>query len=303
MNYFPNGDEEKLLLKFIAQYQYLRIQDAKYFFNSTRYYRTRISNLVDKQFLRKIKLNLVLDELGIQYVKLFNFEYNNVNRNKTYVPRLLYLSNLGAFYYKCNTLKFNPSFAVKNRETYTTTARRFIGIFNISGIEYLTYHISKEHTRRYINSVVFDIQKEKDYKNIIILADDISKINIENFIFGMNQVLIIEDNLENREKLKYLHRINWSKVISDKYHNKVCLSEYSFCDYTNYKDKYISTFYFMDTEKINKIKYFLIENQDKNADIVCSAQIKEQLQKELPSCNYVIVNLEDYIDKEYFIYE
>lgn len=41
MNYFPNGDEEKELVKFIARYQYLKISDANRFFASKKYYRNR----------------------------------------------------------------------------------------------------------------------------------------------------------------------------------------------------------------------------------------------------------------------
>ena len=85
--------------------------------------------------------------------------------------------------------------------------------------------------------------------------------------------------------------------------NDIYLSEYSFCEYTDYKNRYISTFYFFDTEKINRIKSFLKENKNKNADIFCNYEIKEMLVKELPNCNYFVVDLENYIDKEKFVYE
>ena len=87
MNYFPNGEEEISLLKFIAKFQYLAVNDAKYFFKTEKYYRRRITNLVKKRYLRRTKLTLVLDELGIEYVKLFNFDYNPLNRNKKYFSR------------------------------------------------------------------------------------------------------------------------------------------------------------------------------------------------------------------------
>lgn len=302
MNCFPNNDEEKELLKFIAKYQYLNTNDAKYFFNSQKYYKKRISNLVAKKFLRRKKLNLVLDKLGFEYIKLLGIEYNKLNRDKRYLPRLLYLSNIGAFYHNCKTVKFTPSFLIKNKEVYTITARRFIGIFDIRGFEYLSYHISEEHNNKYLESVIYDIQKEKDYKNIIIFINDLSRININDFTFGNNQVLIIEDNIENREKLKYLHSIDWRKIIEKIYKNKVFLSEYAFCDYTDYKNIYISTLYFYDSEKINRIKYFLRENNNKNIDIICDLQIIDRIKKELPNCNYIDVNLDEFIDKELNIY-
>lgn len=303
MNYFPNGDEEIDLIKFIAKYQYLKISNSKYFFSSKKYYRNRVSNLVSKRFLKKIKSNLVLDELGIEYAKLFKFTYNRLNRNKKYFTRLLYLSDIGAFYNNCNTVKFMPSFAMKDKEMFTITARRFIGILEINGIDYLSYCITKNHDNRYITSIVYDIQKEKKYKNIIVLVDDINRIDKEKFSFGMNKVLVIDDNSDNREKLKYLHSINWAEIIRQKYKNNIFLSEYNFCDYTDNKNKYINTFYFLDTEKINRIKYFLRENKDKNVDIICNIDLENELKRELPNCNYCIVDMEKYIDKERKIYD
>lgn len=303
MNYFPNGEEEISLIKFLAKYQYLKTSDAKYFFSSKKYYRNRVNNLISKKFLKKVKLNLMLDELGIEYVKLLKYEYNTRNRNQKYLSRLLYLSNFAAFYHNCKTITFTPSFAIKDKNIFTITARRFIGILNINGFDYLTYRISKKHTNKYITSVIYDIEKEKKYKNIIVFVDDIKRLDIERFAFGLNNVILIEDNDTNREQLKYLNSVNWYKLIQDIYKNKICLSEYSFCDYTDHKSKYISTFYFLDTEKINRIKYFLRENKNKNADIICTPDLEKEIRKELPFCNYMVVNLEQYIDKIRNVYD
>ena len=305
MNYFPNGNEEIALIKFIARYQYLKASDAKYFFNTQKYYKKRISNLVAKRYLKRTKSHhLVLDELGIEFAGLFKFEYNKLNRNVKYLPRLLYISKMAAFYYNCANVKFIPSFSMKNKEEFTITSRKFIGVLEINGMEYLTYHLTEEHNDKYLRLLIYDLQKEKTYKNIIILTNDENRIKINQFTFGMNQLLIVKDTEENREKLKYLHNIDWYNIIKAKYkRNDIYLSEYSFCEYTDYKNRYISTFYFFDTEKINRIKSFLKENKNKNADIFCNYEIKEMLVKELPNCNYFVVDLENYIDKEKFVYE
>lgn len=119
----------------------------------------------------------------------------------------------------------------------------------------------------------------------------------------MNQVLIIEDTIENREKLKYMNSINWHNLIQKYYKGKANLAEYRFCDYTDYKHKFISTFYFLDTEKITRIKYFLRENKNKNADIICDAKLENELKKELPTAHYIVADLEEYIDKERNYYD
>ncbi len=304
MNYFPNGDEEISLIKFVAKFQYLSTNDSKYFFKSKDYYRKRINSLVSKKYLRKINLNfVVLGEAGIEYIKTFHYDYNVLNRNKKYLPRLLYISNLGAYFFTCETVTFAPSFAIKDKEILTTMARKFVGIFHINGFDYLTYYIAEEHTKRYLNSVIYDIQKERKFKNILVLTNDMARIPVSDFAFGLNQVLVAEDNEDNREKLKYIHNMNWHKVIEDCYQNKVYLAEYRFCDYTDYQNKYVSLFYFLDTEKINRIKQFLRENKNKNADIICSSELKNEIQKEIPNANYITIDLEKYIDKERRFYE
>ena len=297
MSYFPTNEDEISLIKFIAKYQYLNVKDAKYFFNSSRYYRNRIKNLIHKNFLRKIRWMLVLGKSGIQYVKLSNFEYNKLNKNQEYRERLLRLSNIAAFYHNCNTAHFIPSFEIKDKKVFTTTGRRFIGLLDINGFEYLAYQILKEHDNKYIESVAYDIQKEMKYKNIIIFVNDIHRIDLNNFAFGKNQILVIEDNEINKEKLKYLHSIRWKEVV-DKCYKEIYLSQYSFCEYTNNKDKFINTFYFIDTEKINRFKYFINESSTKRAYIICNTELETKLRKELPNANYCVVDLEKYIDKE-----
>lgn len=304
MSNFPNGSEEISLLEFISKYQYLKSKDTKYFFSTQKYYKKRISNLVSKKYLRRIKSNLILDELGIEFAELFGFEYNKLNRNKKYLPRLLYISELAAFYNRCHNVKFTPSFDMKDKEEYTITSRKYIGVLEINGMEYLTYYFTENHNDKYLRLILYDIQKEKRYKNIIILTNDINRIKTSDFTFGMNQVLIINDTGENREKLKYIHSIDWYKIIKELFYKRcnIYLADYNFCEYTDYKNKYINTFYFFDTEKVNRIKYFLKENKDKNADIVCNRQLKEMLIKELPNCNYNIIDLEKYIEREPFYY-
>lgn len=303
LNFFPNGEEEIALIKFVSQYQYLNTNDAKYFFKTVDYYKKRIKHLVDKKFIKRSKSYLILDELGIEYAKLLGFDYNPVNRNAKYKNRLLNLSNIGAFYHNCKTVKFTPSFSIKDKQTFTTTGRRYIGVFDINGIEYLGYQIRAEHDEKYIKSIMYDIQKEIKYKNIIILVNDIKRINFNDFCFGINQVVVLQDSEENREKLKYLNSVNWYKIINEFYKNKAYLSEYNFCDYTDYKNKYISYFYFLDTEKINRIKYFLRENENKNTDIICDSSQKEELSKVFPNAHYIILSLEKYIDKERNYYD
>ena len=129
-----------------------------------------------------------------------------------------------------------------------------------------------------------------------------SKIELRNFVFGFNSLIISEDKDEDLQKLKYIQQINWPKIVQ-KLYKDVHISEYNFCDYTNNKDKYITTFYLIDTEKINRINVFLTANKNKQADIICDESIIRSLGQELPLANYKLVDLSDFIDKDIRIYD
>ena len=297
MKYFPNGDEEKELIKFVAQYQYLNVNDEKYFFSSRKYYKERIKKLIDKKYLRRNKLNLVLGTWGKEYAKSFEWVYNKTNTNQKYKERLIRLSHLGAFYHNCETVKFTPSFAVKDKESFTIIGRRYMGVLNYEGIKYLAYQITKDHNRQYISSLLFDIQKEVQHTNFVVLVHDMKVKDKYDFGFGHNHMLIVEDTEENREKLKYIHRIRWLDIIKDYYDGKVYMSSYNFCDYMDYDKKFVSTFYMYDQEKVNRIRGFLDVNENRQADIICSSELVGKLRKEIPEANYCIVNFEKYIRK------
>lgn len=279
-NIFPTNENEIELVKFINRYQYVLIKDALYFFNDT-YYTKRITRLVKNGIIRKFKKYLVLADNGRTFMKVIGQPDVPLIYQKNYSDRLKFMSHLSAIYYKNKHITFTPSFEIKDKTAYTESSRKYIGILNIFGTKYLTYHISCEHKSKYINSVIYDLQKEIKHKNIIILVNDIKRINLKDFTFGFNSVILCEDNDEKLKELEYLHRINWSKIINKLYNNKVHISEYNSCNYTDNKEKYISTFYLIDTEKINRIDTFLRNNTEKQVDIICSKNIVNMLRSKI----------------------
>ena len=93
-------------------------------------------------------------------------------------------------------VQFIPSFSIKDKECLTITGRRFIGELYINKHKYLAYYISEKNDKKYITSVIYDIEKERQYGNIIVFVNDINRINMENFVTGHNSTIIIEDNEE-----------------------------------------------------------------------------------------------------------
>ena len=102
--------------------------------------------------------------------------------------------------------------------------------------------------------------------------------------------------------MKYLNRVKWQKCIQDLYNDKVHLAGYSFCDYTDYQDEFVSTFYFLDTEKVNRIGNFIRENPSKTATIIFSKEIESMLKHIFPKANCISIDMEEYIEKEIHYY-
>ena len=117
------------------------------------------------------------------------------------------------------------------------------------------------------------------------------------------EVLVIETSTDNLEKLGYINKVNWPQIMESLYQNQVYISEYNFCDYTDSKERFVSCFYFIDTEKINLLKYFLRENKDKKVDIVCGSLLLETLKRELPNQNYHTVDFAKFIKERFNVYE
>ena len=298
---FPTDKNEIDLVKFINTYQYLSPKDLPYFFNTT-YYPKRIAKLIQNNILRRYKRFLVLGEDGYNFMKILGLETNKLRYQEKYANRLKFMSHLAA-YFRYSNVTFTPSFLIKDKTAFTESSRKYIGILNIFGTKYLTYHISNSHTDKYLNSVMYDLQKELKYKNIVILIDDISRIDFLKFSFGFNSVIICEDTDEALEKLKYLQQINWNKAIKAEFKEILNLSELNFCDYTNNKSLYVSYFYFVDTEKINRIITFMQNNINKKMNIICPESIVKYLGSELATCNFHLINIDSFIEKKINFYE
>ena len=66
---------------------------------------------------------------------------------------------------------------------------------------------------------------------------------------------------------------------------------------------YVSCFYFVDTEKINRISTFMQINTNKKVDIICPKSIVKYLGSELATCNFHLIDIDKFIEKEINFYE
>ena len=171
---------------FLYEYHFLKCCDAKFLFNTSEYYRRQISDLLNNDYIKKHKTGTyILSDNGKRYLKSLGYDFSTkMAYSKKYIERQILISYIAAvLFYKTN-VKFIPSFKLKDKEIFTIKSRRYIGSVVINKKEYLTYYISKRQDKKYIDSVFYDIQKEKEYKSIIIFTEDISKIDLSQFCFG-----------------------------------------------------------------------------------------------------------------------
>ena len=56
--------EDIIVLKFLSKYKMLKIIDAKYIYQNKRYYRNRINNLIDKDYVKRYKNYILISRNG-----------------------------------------------------------------------------------------------------------------------------------------------------------------------------------------------------------------------------------------------
>ena len=288
---------------FVKKYKYVIVSDFKYLYANKQYYQTKIKHWINNNYLRKIKWYIVLGAEGKKYLENLGYKCSRISYEKTYIERQKIISSFAARYYNNKKIKFIPSIDLKDKQIFTITSRRFIGILNIDKTDYLTYYITKKHDDRYVQSVIYDIRKETKLKNVIVFVEDLKKIDINNFVFGLDKLYIIPTTENNIHLLERIHRIDYQKLFFKIYKENVYLSEYAFCDYYTKSRLYIFPLIFIDTEKLSIIKFFLMENKDEKVDILYSKNISLLAIGKLKGANYKPIDFEKYVQGEFNIYD
>lgn len=291
------------ILLFVNKYKYVKISDFKYLYSNKQYYQRKIKLLIKNKYLRKIKWYITLGKFGKTYLESLGYRCTRISYEKTFVERQKIISSFAARYYNNPNIEFKPSMDLKDKQIFTITSRRFIGVLKIDKTDYLTYHISKNHTPKYVQSVIYDIRKETDYKNVIVFVENINMINVNDFVFGLDKLYVVPYTEDNLYILEKINRIDYSNIFSKLYKDKVFLSEYDFCDYYTKSEKFIFPLPLIDTEKLSTIKYFLLENKNKSADIIYSKSISLLAIGKLENANYKAIDYNKFIKGDFNIYD
>ena len=287
--------EDLEVLKFLSKYKMLKVEDATLIYHTKRYYRDRVNKLIDKGYVKRYKSYIILDKNGRKVLGEVGQGYIKNIKNEAYMERLKAITSIATLSID-STIKFEPSWLIKEKNIFTETARRYIGKLIIDHKEYLTYYVSKKKEVVYIKQLLFDINKSFNYENIMIFIEDSGVIcpKYSNFSFGKENTIVIVNDDNNKELLKKYPNINWHEVLETMYNKELLISDWDNADYLLDENKYIIEMLFINTEKIEKLKWYYKENSNslKRVEIITIDENKEKI-KEIVGDNRCSVKVID----------
>ena len=133
----------------------LKVEDASLIYKTKRYYRERINNLIYKKYVKRYKSFIVLDKEGRKVLGETGNNYIKNIKNEPYMERLKNIASIATLSID-SSIKFIPSWEIKEKDKFTETARRYIGKIVIDNEEFLTYYISAKKEHVYIKQLIFD---------------------------------------------------------------------------------------------------------------------------------------------------
>lgn len=257
------------LLKFLGKYKIMLATDSKKIYEAKGYHFKRLKVLEKEKYIKRVnRYYIKLDVNGIKLIKDFGYSYHNICRKSDYQERVKEIVKIATLTIG-STIKFIPSWEIKDNAIFTETARKYIGELIYQGKRYIAYYISNERKEVYIRQIITDIQKASDYKNVMIFVENINVLNKANqyFIFGKECTLIISTG-KTKEKMRKFEEFDFYELIKQIYKGKeILLSNWIKADYVTSKKDYIVLMPFLDTEKLHKLNKFYKNNEDTNRKI------------------------------------
>ena len=285
------------VLNFLLKYKMLKVEDATLIYKTKRYYRERINNLIYKKYVKRYKSFIVLDKEGRKVLGETGNNYIKNIKNEPYMERLKNIASIATLSID-SSIKFIPSWEIKEKDKFTETARRYIGKIVIDNEEFLTYYISAKKEHIYIKQLIFDINKSINFDNIIIFVEDFNVIDkrYSNLALGKDKTLIILNNNKNKEILRKYNSIYPYEILEKLFDSEILVSDWDKADYLLEDGIYILYMPFIDTEKIEKINWYYEENSNTKRNInVVTLRQNEQKLKEILNIKCSIKIIDNYI--------
>ena len=201
-------------------------------------------------------------------------------QNEAYVERIKNIANIGILEVNSD-IKFIPSWDIKDKDIFTETTRRYIGLLTIDSKEYLSYYISSKKEQLYIKQLMFDIKKALKYDDIIIFVDrlDVISKKYHNLSFGKENTIIVLNDDYNKELLKKYYLQDTHEILENIYNKEIFISNWKLADYMLEDNTYIINMPFINTEKLERINWFFKENEGikRNIEIITTKSYKNKI--------------------------
>ena len=252
------------LLRFLARFKLIIANDAKYFYGST-YYQKRLQQLKNANYItRYYREYIKLSSPAIRFLEEQNIKCESPCRNKFYIDRLVFVSKLGLELIKSD-IPIKLSWEIKGKN-YTDWSRRFIGEIEIRNEKYIVYNAKDDI--QYNRTIHFDINKDLDYQNVLVLTETLDIIdNRKKFIFPNKVVSMIMFE----DRIKELGKYNTLSIKNEieKYYNLAPEeSDYNIADY-KIGDTNIIYMPFIDTHRVMALNsFFSLAMTDSQFDIL-----------------------------------
>lgn len=280
------------LLYYLARYKLMFANDAIYFYGSS-YYQKRLQQLKNANYInRYYRVYIKLTITAIRFLESQNIKCESPCRNKAYIDRLIYISRLGLELEKAN-IPIKLSWELKGKN-YTDWSRRFVGEIEIRNEKYIVYNARDDI--QYNRTIHFDINKDLDYQNVLVLTETLNIIdNRKKFIFPNKVVSMIV--FENRiQELGKYNTLSIKKEIEKYYNLAPEESDYNIADY-KIGDTNIIYMPFIDTHRVMALNsFFSLAMTDSQFDILTLEdnldKLTELLSKEtIENVNIKIIEL------------
>lgn len=258
------NENDLKLLYYLARYKLMFANDAIFFYGST-YYQKRLQQLKNANYIsRYYRVYIKLTLPAIRFLESQNIKCEAPCRNKAYINRLVLLSKLGLKLEKAK-LQIKLSWEIKGKN-FTDWSRRFLGEIELRNEKYIVYNAKMDLA--YNRTLNFDINKDMEYKNVLIIAEDLKVIDEKNRFLFPNKVvsLIVPEN-----KIQELGKYNTLSIKNEieKYYNLAPEeSDYNIADY-KIGDTNIIYMPFIDTHRVMALNsFFSLAMTDSQFDIL-----------------------------------
>ena len=165
------------LLKFLAEYKTITLDNTRYIYGTKTYQEKRICKLVRDGYISRLKhREIALGKNGRIFLDEIGVKVKEHCRNPNNLERLKLISDIAAFTRFNDSNCFGASWNLKSRNNPTTDSRRYLGIMPFDGDIYNVYAVYGNKNDKYITSIYYDLKKEKEILFSIIFTNDIDKI-------------------------------------------------------------------------------------------------------------------------------